>query len=905
MVAEYGTPQSSGKAAAMGFHRNAVVSSSIVAVLSACATPPAQSPDPSLVAASKVAAVAPAARAPETLEGRLPQGTRPLSYDLEFTVDPAQNTFSGRAAIRIAMTTPSAFIVLHGVDLTVSRATLRLAGGATLTAEVSHRRAFGSSEDDELVVTLPSEAPAGEHSLEISYEAPFGVSLSGLYKVEEGGKPYAFTQFEAIDARRAFPCFDEPGFKVPMTLAVRVPKGQVAVANTPEIARIDEGAQTLFRFEPTPPTPSYLLALAVGDFDIREIKGARIPVRLIATKGQARLGTRALEETVRIVAELERWFGTPYPYAKLDIVAVPNFRAGAMENPGLVTFRDSLLLLDEGATVASRFAQTSVVAHELAHQWFGDLVTLAWWNDIWLNEGFANWLETQITDLVRPEFEDYAHSAVEVREVMEEDTLASTRVVRQPVKTAADAEDAFDGITYVKGGAFLDMLQGWLGAEKFREGIRRYVSKFAWKNATSEDFLAALDDGSGNVQRIAKSFLEKPGVPVLTFEKSCAKAPKVVVHQKADRPIGGDERAGLWTMPLCAGEGKARSCTIIEAETTTLEGPIAQAICKGSVDVGSTLYAHIDPSLDEAKTSYLAKLSGRDRAAKLLDTWALVRRDPSKLPLLVTMLEAADPFVDRATAAARLSVLDDLAERVAKRDDSGFQTFAEARLKKAIASLDRTNAKDGETLLTKLAWMVAERTTGGRVHMSDEAALAKSYLAGAAGKHADKAAAAVELSMRGAAKADVEARLAEVKAGMSPDRRPAAMRSLFAAASDDVFDGALGVVTSDFFRLQDARFLIGAASANGKQRMRFVSWVDTHFDDLTKKFSERLGVYFVGPIGWVCDAPTLAHLETTFTPRIEALPDAKRAYAQAREGAHRCIALREAAAPFANFTARK
>jgi alanyl aminopeptidase len=886
----------------MRFHRSSVLGLSVVSLLAACASPPAQSPES--VLAVPVPATA-TATAPETVDGRLPSTVRPLGYDLELTVDPAQKAFSGKASIRIALTEASAFIVLHGVDIHVQRASLRLAGGAVIGGQVSHRRATGSTEDDELVVALEGQAPVGEHTLDIAYDAPFGTSLAGLYTVEEGGKPYAFTQFEAIDARRAFPCFDEPGFKVPMSLAVRVPKGQLAVANTPEIARVDEGAQTLFRFAATPPTSSYLLALAVGDFDVREIKGARVPVRLIATKGQARLGTRALEETVRVLAELERWFASPYPYAKLDIVAVPNFRAGAMENPGLVTFRDSLLLLDEGATVASRFAQTTVIAHELAHQWFGDLVTMGWWNDIWLNEGFANWLETQITDLVRPEFEDYAHSAVEVRGVMEEDTLASTRVVRQPVKTAADAEDAFDGITYVKGGAFLDMLQGYLGAEKFRDGIRRYINKFAWKNATSEDFLATLDDGSGTVQRIAKSFLEKPGVPVLSFEKSCGKTPKVVVRQKADRPIGGDDRPGLWTMPLCAGDGAARACTILDAAETTLEGPIAQAICKGSVDGGATLYAHLDPTADDAKTPRLAKLTGRERAAKLLDTWALVRRDPSKLPLLVAMLEAADPFVDRATTAARLSILDDLEERIAKPGDAAFEAFAEARLKRSIAALDRPNAKEGATLLTKSAWMVAERTTGGHVHMSDEASLAKSYLSGTAGALADKGAAAVELSMRGAKGADIEARLAEVKAGISPDRRPAAVRSLFAASSNDVFDGSLGIVTSEFFRLQDARFLLGAAGANGKQRMRFVSWVDGHFEELTKKFSERLGVYFVGPIGWVCDAPTLSKLEASFAPRIEALPDAKRAYAQAREGAHRCIALREAAAPYAKFGAKK
>jgi alanyl aminopeptidase len=869
-----------------------------VLALAACAESPRAPVD---VAPAPVAARVPAAEAPLRADGRLATTVRPQSYDLELTVDPRQASFSGRVRIALAITEPTASIVLHGVDIRVLSSSFRELGGATLPVEVSHRRAPGSTEDDELVVALPKTVGPGEHALEFAYEAPFGAGLAGLYKVEEAGRPYAFTQFEAIDARRAFPCFDEPGFKVPMTLAVRTPKGMLAVANTPEVSRTEDGEVTLFRFQPTPPTSTYLLALAVGELEVREGLGARVPVRLVTTKGQSRLGARALDETVRVLAELERWFGTPYPYAKLDIVAVPNFRAGAMENPGLVTFRDSLLLLDEGATVASRFAQTTVIAHELAHQWFGDLVTMAWWNDIWLNEGFANWLETQITDLVRPEFEDYAHSVTEVRSVMVEDTLASTRVVRQPVRTAADAEDAFDGITYVKGGAFLDMLHGWFGEERFREAIRRYVAKFAWKNATSEDFLAVFDDGTGSVQRVARSFLEQPGVPVLTLDRTCGKSPKVVVHQRADVPVGGSPVDRLWSIPVCAGSGPGRTCVVVDAADTTLEGPIAQAICKDGLDAGATLYAHVDPTLEDAKPARIAKMSSRERAAKLLDAWALVAREPKRMPLLVAMLEAADPFVDRATASARTQILDALAVHVAKPKDAAFEAFAAARLVRAMAALEKGKVSDGATLQTKSAWMVADRVTGGRLRMDDEAELARAYLDGRAGRQADKASAALELAMRGATREGLDARIASLSAGVSPDKRPALVRSVFAAADDAVFDASLEFALTDAFRLQDARFLFAAANANGRQRLRFVDWIDARFDDLTKKFPDRLSVYFVNPIGWVCDASTLARLEARFDPRIARLPEARRGYEQARETARRCVALREAAAPFASF----
>jgi hypothetical protein len=400
---------------------------------------------------------------------------------------------------------------------------------------------------------------------------------------------------------------------------------------------------------------------------------------------------------------------------------------------------------------------------------------------------------------------------------------------------------------------------------------------------------------------VAKAFLEQPGVPVLSFEKRCGKSPKVVVRQKADVPVGAASVTRVWTLPLCAGEGKGRVCAIVDEAETTLEGPLAQAICRGGVDAGASLYAHVDPTADDAKPSRLAKLTGRERAARLLDAWALVRRDPKQLPLFLQMLEAVDAYVDRATTSARLEVIGELEEKIAKHGDEAFEAYATARLAQAMKALDRGRVSDGALMQTKTAWMTAERVSGGKIRMADEGKLAASYLEGRAGKLADKGAAAVELSMRGAGKAEVAERLAKLEAGVAPDRRPAVVRSLFAASSGEIFDGALEYVLSEKFRLQDARFVFAAAYANGKQRLHFVDWVDGHFDALTKKFPDRLAVYFVDPIGWVCDAPTLERLEANYTPRVAKLPEAQRSFEQAREGARRCIALRSAAAPFATF----
>ena len=485
-----------------------------------CATPAAPS------AAVATPAAPPAATAdptpPPQKDGRLPPFASPVRYTAQLNIDPNLPRFSGTVQILVDIPAPTSFVVLHARDITVARASA-LIGGGSIAASATSRLAEGGKYPAELVLQFERPVPKGQATLEIAYDAPFSKDLNGIYRVKEGERYYAFTQFEATDARRAFPCFDEPSFKVPWELKITVPKGMIAATNTPEIRHTESGSSTVFEFAPTPPVPSYLMALAIGDLDVRTGATSPVPIRLLTVKGRSNLGTMALEATAAMTQKLADYFGSPFPYPKLDIVAVPDFGSGAMENAGFITFREEALLLDPAhASTATKRRVALIIAHELAHQWFGDYVTMAWWNDLWLNEGFATWMETKVVDLWKPTFEARLFAAADTLEAMDLDGLDAARAIRQPVTTTGQASEAFDSITYQKGAAVLSMLERWVGADKFQQGVRDYLGAHAWKNAKAEDLLSALDKAAGkDVTLLASTFLDQAGIPMVGVNATC------------------------------------------------------------------------------------------------------------------------------------------------------------------------------------------------------------------------------------------------------------------------------------------------------------------------------------------------------------------------------------------------
>jgi alanyl aminopeptidase len=647
-----------------------------VALLTACGarqTPPPAEPPAASAPAAQAAAVEGPAPTPPAL--RLPTDVRPTGYTAELTLDPKVSAFQGTVDIDLEVAKPTSVIWLHGKYLTVKQATLTQAG-----ASVDVKPVKGGT--DFLGFTVAKPLAAGPAKLRVVYE---GVAsdkeTDGAFRVYEGGDWYIYTQFEPIDARRVFPSFDEPGFKVPWQLTFHVPAGNVAVTNTPqesEEARPDGGRT--FRFARTQPLPSYLIAFGVGPFDFLPAADAgqkKVKTRIITPRGRASEGAYAAQVTPEILAALEDYFGIPYAYEKLDVIAVP-LLGGAMEHPGLVTFNSRLILSTPEEDTLSRqrgFSDTQV--HELAHQWFGNLVTMQWWDDLWLNEAFATWMTPRIVETWRPAWDAPVERVHDRSRALDTDSLLSARRIRQPIESANDIVNAFDGITYGKGAAVLTMTEEWLGREVFRRGIQRYIRQHAGGNATAKDFLDALSAEAGkDVTGMMGTFLDQGGAPLVTASLECgAGGAKMLLTQQRYLRLGSKAPGPQsWRVPVCVdyptgtGDKEARACTLLEGERAEVALPDAKG-CPAWVFPNAEGAGYFRMQLAGEAAAKLAKsglerLSRAERVALLGDVRALAMAGalPASEALALAVRTANEK--DRVVTEASLELTDLVSPRL-------------------------------------------------------------------------------------------------------------------------------------------------------------------------------------------------------------------------------------------------
>lgn len=512
-----------------------------------------------LACALLLAAALPGHAADAVPTGPLPRTVVPSLVKLELKLDPGQERFSGTTRIDAEVKEATRVIWMHGRDLDITQATVVLADGRRLPLAAESADVSGV-----LKLTAADTVPAGKAVIEIAFEAPYG-QLQGAYRVKPDGRDYVITQMEPLGARTAFPGFDEPSFKQPWDITLIVPEQEVAVANSRETRteKLGDGWKKV-SFARTEALPSYLIAFAVGPWDVpkgpdipaTEIRSTPIALRGIAAHGQGGRMRYSLDNTPIIVTQLEKYFGTPYPFDKLDNVAAPDFWAGAMENAGLIVYRDTLMFPDEQSTPRERQGFWGVSAHELAHQWFGDLVTMAWWDDLWLNEAFATWMGTKITGQLQPGFHADRVLLEGALEAMGEDSLVNTRRVHEPIKDFTEIQSAFDGITYQKGGAVLSMFEKYVGETPFRDGVRNYLKAHARGNATSADLIAAVAAQSKDaaaVDQAFKSFIDQPGVPYVKVDVDCeGRTPSLRIEQRRYLPLGSAASAQQsWGLPFC------------------------------------------------------------------------------------------------------------------------------------------------------------------------------------------------------------------------------------------------------------------------------------------------------------------------------------------------------------------
>jgi aminopeptidase N len=514
----------------------------------------------------------PASTAMASGSERLRRDVLPTYERIKLTLDARKPDYSGSAHIALRVAAAVDSFQFHSEGLTLRSVTLH---GLKGIAPSSHAQAGPA------VVTVRTRTPLkpGAYSLDIEFTNKFSTQAQGLYRLETGGESYCFSQFESDDARKSFPCWDEPSFKIPYQITLVVPKGHRAVANTP-IARTIPGKTTkTVVFQKSKPVPSYVLAIATGPLELVPIKGMSVPGNVVTVKGASSLAVTAAALAPRILAALERYFGRPYPYEKLDVIAVPEFWPGAMENAGAVTFRDDVLLVDPKTVDMKQLSTLSLyMAHEFAHQWFGDLVTMEWWDDLWLNEAFAEWMGNRISDEVNPEYQMSVRDLRETQGAMSTDSRLSTRAIRRPVSSLDNLLEIADDLAYKKGQAVLGMFEHWLGPETFRVGVLAYLKEHEWGNAVGSDLWTALSKASGKDASAAMStFLDQGGVPLVRAEILADGRVKLSQRRFMSYGVTAPQEQ-LWRIPvaLSYSDGSAartQSLLLTERETTiALEG---------------------------------------------------------------------------------------------------------------------------------------------------------------------------------------------------------------------------------------------------------------------------------------------------------------------------------------------
>ena len=501
---------------------------------------------------------------------RLPGVARPLHYTLQLAPDLQAATFTGEETIDLTLAQAVDSIVLNAWQLKFAAVTAQ-SDGKTLTAEVSVDPGL-----QQVTFHFARKLAAGPVTLKIAYSGILNGELRGFYLSRTAKRNYAVTQFEPTDARRAFPSFDEPAYKATFDVSLIVPQGDTAIGNTNIVSDTPgpiAGEHTI-TFARTPKMSTYLVAFLVGDFKCLSGESDGVPIRACATPDKVQLAQFALSGAEFFLHYYDNYFGIKYPMPKLDMIAIPDFEAGAMENFGAITYRETAMLVNEKtASLGAKKIVAVDVAHEMAHQWFGDMVTMEWWNNIWLNEGFATWMSNKPLAAWKPEWEIPQSEAAELNQTLDLDGGRVTRAIRSRAETPGEINEMFDGIAYGKAAAVLLMTENYLGEAAFREGVHRYLQAHIYGNATAEDFWNTLQSSSGKpVDKIMESLVVQPGEPLLSFGKVHDGTVEVTQKRFFLNPKDAEDQTQSWVLPVCMKNSADRlDCPVLSANTQRLE----------------------------------------------------------------------------------------------------------------------------------------------------------------------------------------------------------------------------------------------------------------------------------------------------------------------------------------------
>jgi puromycin-sensitive aminopeptidase len=864
-------------------------------------------------------------------ELRLRTDVRPQRYALALELDP-QSTRSYRGSLRIELQVKrecEAF-ELHALDLSVRGVRLSV-DGKPLPVRIEPR-----PELERIRIVPAAPLARGPAVLELRFNGKLRGDLRGLYLASSGERRYAFSQLEAADARRFFPCFDEPSFKARFSIEVVTRARYAVVSNAPQVSsqRLPNGMQRV-RFAQTPLLSTYLIALAVGELRASApVYAGKTPIRVWHVPGQARMTSFALDAARECLLRLERWFGVRYPYAKLDLVAVPDFEIGAMENAGAVFFRETLLLIDEKrASLAEKKRAIEVICHELAHMWYGNLVTMAWWDDLWLNEAFATWMAFAIVDEWQPKLQmwnDFGHGRSSAFGL---DALDSTHPIYAPVRTPEEATENFDAITYEKGAAVIRMLERYLGAARFRRGVRAYMRKHRESNARARDLWNALAahagstsgdkgakaDGRDAIDGVVRPWIERAGFPLLHAKLSTrGKQPTLLLEQTRFRAAGEtasrgsgrgrrERRERPWPIPVVLALGvrgqRRDQRVLLRTESARVRLPRGTEFVYANAEEGGFYRPLHDAAALAALTKHRKQLASSERLGLCTHLWSCVHAGygplDSFLDFACALGDERDPDVLAALAAPLQHVLDQLAPQAGRDAVTALravlaQTFAPALDKLGLRARrsEPEAARLRRSELLNLVAVLAEHPPA----VQEAEVLCESYLRKSGSVEANLVSPALIVGARlGNAR-----RHARYVAGASSERTPQERRRLRMALGDfserDCNTRTLALcLRGDTIPTQDVALLLARMLQNpaaAEQTWRFIR-------DQWPRLQKRVPPLLVGRLIEATPAlQTEANRRALLAfAKKYPLPTATRAVIQANERFELDAALRQRAAP--------
>ena len=840
---------------------------------------------------------------------KLPRVAIPEHYRLQFIIDPKAARFSGHAEIDVDFKEPRKAIFIDGRGMHVASATVRLASGKIFPAHFAVVHESGVAR-----LTFDAEVPAGKATLLFDYDAPYNESLAGVYKVVDKGKDYVFTQFENIDARRAFPSFDEPGFKTPFDLIVTAPIGNKVVSNTPLVSATNKNGMTKSVFETTRPLPTYLIAMAIGPLDIVDngavppnaLRDHAVPLRGISAEGMGPRLDYALKQTPKIVTTLEKYFGISYPFQKLDVLAVPDFAAGAMENAGAITFRESLLLLTKDAPLDQKRQSLIVQAHETTHQWFGDLVTPAWWDDIWLNESFAEWMEGKDSEIVLPEQDFGRETLVGGLEVMDLDEMPSARQIRQPVNNPDDIDNAFDGITYDKGAAVLEMFESYLGEEPWRAGIHAYLTKFAGGSATQDDFIGtiAADSKHPEIVPAFHSYVDQPGIPFMQIALSCDHGQSIAhVSQSLYARIGLVPKPRQWNVPMCFEAGREKVCKLIDTQTAVV--PLGGA-CHETVVPNADGKGYYRFAFDEAGWKQLIdaapKLSAADQVTLFYNVYAAMRAGHASAADFFDVTAKLAPSAKWDLLDAMFAKLRELRVAViAPNDIAAYRRFVSDAFRARLAALGLV-PKAGDSVQDALArerlviLMVSEARDTATI--AALALKAQAYLDSngkdSGGLTRDVIPEAMRAGLLSRGPAFANAVYATLTKSDDQDFRRSLIRAASVSEDKAFLDRILAYALTPQLHVGELIYVQIYFAREPFARAELWNWFKANFPAIKKRLSADYMSGTTSILETACNADAKADLHDFFAPKTKELTGLPRPLAENEEKIDLCVAFKQA-----------